>query len=85
MATVEENDRVGIYRLSLTAGGDKDSGAPQLYAVNSPFFESRLDEIGAAELAGKLKPIRTEVLDFEHSKTAANASTWRCRCWQCCW
>ena len=67
-ATVEENDQAGIYRLSLPAGGDKDSGAPQLYAVNAPFLESRLDEIGAAELAGKLKPIRTEVLDFEQLK-----------------
>ena len=67
-ATVEENDKAGIYRLALPAGGDKDSGAPQLYAVNAPFLESRLDEIGAAELAGKLKPIRTEVLDFEQLK-----------------
>ncbi len=67
-ATVEENDQAGIYRLSLPAGGDKDSGAPQLYAVNAPFLESRLDEIGAAELAGKLKPIRTEVLDVEQLK-----------------
>lgn len=63
-ATVDDNDRAGIYRLSLPAGGDKDSGAPQIYAVNAPFLESRLDEISAAELAGKLKPIRTEVLDI---------------------
>ena len=63
-ATVDDNDEAGIYRLALPAGGDKDSGAPQLYAVNAPFLESRLDEISAAELAGKLKPIRTEVLDI---------------------
>jgi hypothetical protein len=63
-ATVDDNDQAGIYRLSLPAGGDKDSGAPQIYAVNAPFLESRLDEISAAELAGKLKPIRTEVLDI---------------------
>jgi hypothetical protein len=62
-AKIEDNDEAGIYRLSLPAGGDKDSGAPQIYAVNAPFLESRLDEIGAAELAAKLKPIRTEVLD----------------------
>jgi len=62
-ATVEGNDQAGIYRLSLIAGGDKDSGAPQIYAVNAPFLESRLDEISAAELTGKLKPIRAEVLD----------------------
>ncbi|MGZ8450770.1 MAG: BatA domain-containing protein [Candidatus Binatia bacterium] len=67
-ATVQENDKAGIYRLALPAGGDKDSGAPQLYAVNAPFMESRLDEITAAELAGKLKPIRTEVLDIEQLK-----------------
>ncbi|HEX6770036.1 MAG TPA: BatA domain-containing protein [Candidatus Binatia bacterium] len=63
-AAVDDNDQAGIYRLSLLAGGDKDSGAPQIYAVNAPFLESRLDEISAAELAGKLKPIRTEVLDI---------------------
>jgi aerotolerance regulator-like protein/VWA domain-containing protein len=63
-ATVDDNDEAGIYRLTLPAGGDKDSGALQLYAVNAPFLESRLDEISAAELAGKLKPIRTEVLDI---------------------
>ena len=62
-ATLDGNDKAGIYRLSLPAGGDKDSGSPQIYAVNAPFLESRLDEIGAAELAAKLKPIRTEVLD----------------------
>lgn len=63
VAAVEDNDQAGIYRLALSAGGDKDSGAPQIYAVNAPFLESRLDEISAAELAEKLKPIRTEVLD----------------------
>jgi hypothetical protein len=67
-AAVEDNDKVGIYRLSLVAGGDKDSGAPQIYAVNAPFLESRLEEIGAAELTAKLKPIRTEVLDAERLK-----------------
>ena len=67
-AAVEDNDKVGIYRLSLVAGGDKDSGAPQIYAVNAPFLESRLEEIGAAELTAKFKPIRTEVLDAERLK-----------------
>ncbi len=64
IATVEGNDQAGIYRLSLTAGGDKDSGAPQVYAVNAPFLESRLDEISSGELVGKLKPIRAEVIDI---------------------
>ena len=63
-AMVEDNNQAGVYRLSLPAGGEKDSGAPQIYAVNAPFLESRLDEISATELAGKLKPIRTEVLDI---------------------
>ncbi len=68
VATVDDNDKAGIYRLALSAGGDKDSGAPQIYAVNPPFLESRLDEIGAAELAEKLKPIRTEVVDVSALK-----------------
>ena len=67
-AAVEDNDQAGIYRLSLPAGGEKDSGAPQIYAVNAPFLESRLEEISAAELAAKLKPIRTEVLDVSALK-----------------
>jgi hypothetical protein len=67
-ATVEENNLAGIYRLSLAAGGEKDSGVPQLYAVNPPLLESRLDEIGASELAAKLKPIRTEVIPVEALK-----------------
>ena len=64
-ATVEANDRAGIYRVSLPAGGEKDSGAPQLYAVNSPLLESRLDEISAKELQTKLSPIRAEVIAVE--------------------
>ena len=38
---------------------------PQLYAVNSPFLESRLAEISASELQAKLKPIRVEVIPVE--------------------
>lgn len=67
-ATVETNDRAGIYRLSLPAGGEKDNGAPQLYAVNSPLLESRLDEISAKELQTKLSPIRAEVIAVEALK-----------------
>ena len=67
-ATVEANDRAGIYRLSLPVGGEKDSGAPQLYAVNSPLLESRLDEISARELQTKLNPIRAEVIAVEALK-----------------
>ena len=67
VATIEDNDRAGIYRLSLPAGAEKD-GAPQLYAVNAPFLESRLDEISAGELQAKLKPIRAEVIAVEALK-----------------
>jgi hypothetical protein len=66
-AEIRENDRSGIYRLSLT-GGDKDSGLPPLYAVNPPFLESRLDPIGERELQAKLAPIRTEVIPAEALK-----------------
>ncbi|MSP40272.1 MAG: VWA domain-containing protein [Deltaproteobacteria bacterium] len=67
VASVEDNDRAGIYRLSLPAGAEKD-GAPQLYAVNAPFLESRLEEISAAELQAKLKPIRADVIAVEALK-----------------
>jgi hypothetical protein len=62
-AEIAENDRAGIYRLALPAGGgDKDAGMAPLYAVNSPFLESRLDRIGERELQTKLAPIRAEVI-----------------------
>jgi hypothetical protein len=49
--------------LALPAGGgDKDAGMAPLYAVNSPFLESRLDRIGERELQTKLAPIRAEVI-----------------------
>ena len=67
-ATVEGNEQAGIYRLTLPSGADKDSTVPQLYAVNPPFLESRLDEINANELAGKLKPIRAEVISVDALK-----------------
>ena len=41
-ASFLENDRAGIYRLSLPVGGRKESGMPLLYAANSPFLESPL-------------------------------------------
>jgi hypothetical protein len=64
-ARFQDNDKAGIYRVSLPAGGEKESGAPQIYAVNPPFLESRLDEISARELAAKLKPIPLEVISVE--------------------
>ncbi|HEY7221550.1 MAG TPA: BatA domain-containing protein [Candidatus Binatia bacterium] len=68
VASVEENDRAGIYRLSLPAGGEKNAGTPQMYAVNPPLLESRLDEISVGELQAKLKPIRAEVIPIDALK-----------------
>jgi aerotolerance regulator-like protein/VWA domain-containing protein len=67
VATIDDNDRAGIYRLSLAAGGEKD-GAPQNYAVNPPLLESRLDEISQRELQAKLTPIRADVIPVEALK-----------------
>ncbi len=64
-AQFQDNDRAGIYRLALPAGADKETGVAQIYAVNPPFLESRLDEISARELAAKLKPIPVEVIPVE--------------------
>ena len=68
VATITDNDRAGIYRLSLPAGASKESGAPQMYAVNRPFLESRLEEISEAELQAKLAPVRAEVIPIEALK-----------------
>ena len=65
VASIEENDRAGIYRVSLPVGGEKNAGAPQMYAVNPPLLESRLDEISARELQAKLSPIRAEVIPVD--------------------
>ena len=67
-ATIEVNDRAGIYRLAYPTGTEKDIGAPQLYSANSPFLESRLDEISARELQSKLTPIRAEVIPVDALK-----------------
>ena len=61
-ASFAENDRAGIYRIVLPVGGGKESGAPQMYAVNPPFLESRLEKISERELQAKLQPIRAEVI-----------------------
>ena len=36
-ASFQENDRAGIYRLSLPVGAEKESGTPRLYAANRRF------------------------------------------------
>jgi len=61
-ASFVQNDRAGIYRLVLPTGAGKESGTPQMYAVNPPFLESRLEEISARELQAKLQPVRVEVI-----------------------
>ena len=65
VAVFRDNDRAGIYRLSLPAAAEKESGTPPLYAVNPPFLESRLDEISEAELQAKLKPIPVQVISMD--------------------
>jgi hypothetical protein len=64
-AIFEENDRAGIYRVVLPPAQEKEAPAPRLYAVNSPFLESRLEEIGERELQAKLQPIRADVIPIE--------------------
>ena len=64
-ASFQENDRAGIYRLALPAEVAKEAGTPQLYAVNPPFLESRLDSISEAELQTKLNPVQVEVIPVE--------------------
>ena len=69
-ASFGDNDRAGFYRLSLPPVAGQGAAAPQLYAVNPPFLESRLDTIGEAELQAKLKPIRAEIVAIEALKNA---------------
>ncbi len=68
VATITDNDRAGIYRLAFPAGGEKDTAVTPLYAANSPFLESRLEEIGERALQAKLAPIRAEVIPVEAIK-----------------
>jgi hypothetical protein len=65
VAAFNDNDRAGIYRLALPAGGEKVSGTPQLYAVNPPFLESRLDQITEAEVRAKLRPVVADVVSAD--------------------
>jgi len=65
VASMTENDSAGIYRIALPMGSDKGIDIPQLYAVNPPFLESRLDEIREGELQTKLKPIPVEVISID--------------------
>jgi hypothetical protein len=73
-ALIAGNDRAGIYRLGLSDGGTGDGGLPQLYAVNPPFLESRLEAIGERELKSKLAPLPAEVIDADALKDGGKRS-----------
>jgi hypothetical protein len=64
-ASFQENDRAGIYRPLPPASADGQAAIPSIYAVNAPFLESRLETISDNELAGRLSPIRTEIIPIE--------------------
>jgi hypothetical protein len=67
VARIEENDRVGFYRVAPAPGLDSanDGAVPSLYTVNSPFLESRLEAVSESELQAKLRPISVEVIPIE--------------------
>ena len=64
-ASFQENDLPGIYRASLPSLPATPAEIPELYAVNSPFLESRLKAIRDEELLAKLRPIRADVIPLE--------------------
>ncbi len=63
-ASFSENDLPGIYRLSLP-GAPEPRDANRIYAVNSPFLESRLETIGTKEVQAKLRPIHADIFPLE--------------------
>lgn len=63
-ALFSENDLAGVYRLSLP-GYAEPQHTNQIYAVNSPFLESRLEMIGDKEVQAKLSPIRADIFPLE--------------------
>ncbi len=58
-ASFDGNHFAGVYRVVSPGGGLE---IPSLYAVNPPVTESRLERMGADELARKLGPVDHEVL-----------------------
>ena len=66
--TLGDHELAGVYRVTPPPGAEKEAGVPQLYAVNPPFLESRLEEIGAQELQTKLAPVRAEVIAVDALK-----------------
>lgn len=67
-AILGDHEVAGVYRLTLPPGAEKEPGLTQLYAVNPPFLESRLEEIGMEELQTKLAPVRAEVIPIDALK-----------------
>ncbi|MFQ5682557.1 MAG: BatA domain-containing protein [Candidatus Binatia bacterium] len=63
-ATFQKNEFAGIYQLLLPVKSSEQMTTSQIYAVNSPFLESRLETIGERELRAKLKPIHTEIISI---------------------
>ncbi|MGH7835214.1 MAG: BatA domain-containing protein [Candidatus Binatia bacterium] len=64
-ATFEENDQAGIYRVSLQTESLEKLGVPEMYPVNPPFLESRMEPIDEADLKAKLSPVRVEIIPIE--------------------
>jgi hypothetical protein len=61
-ASFQENDLPGIYRTSLPS---PPAQTPDLYAVNPPFLESRLEPIREGDLLAKLRPVRADLIPLE--------------------
>jgi hypothetical protein len=66
-AVFADNDLMGIYRVNASDRSET-SEYPRVYAVNSPFLESRLTVMEARELQEKLSPITAQVLPIESLK-----------------
>jgi hypothetical protein len=66
-ASFDENDLPGLYRVTGFPHA-LASRTVSIYAVNSPFLESRLDPISAAEIRRRLEPIPTEIVPLEALK-----------------
>ncbi|HWP56437.1 MAG TPA: VWA domain-containing protein [Candidatus Acidoferrales bacterium] len=66
-AVFDENDLAGVYRLAFSPA-DKPAGVPEMYAVNPPYLESRLETLSEKDLAARLEPVRAEIIPIEELK-----------------
>src|SRR5262245_1959100 len=64
-AKFTENNLAGIYRVAFPPLAEKPAGAAEMYAVNPPYLESRLDTLSEKDLETKLSPIRAQVIPLE--------------------